>query len=80
MDYKRLLELISKPWINTNEIMEVAMCGRNTATKIRMEIEQKIIDSGKILPKSNKKHVPTRLVLTYLGLDEEYIKNMASLT
>lgn len=79
MDYKRLLELISKPWLNTNEIMQVAECGRNTATRIRMEIEQMIIDSGKILPKSNKKHVPTRMVLAYLGMDEEYIKNMASL-
>ena len=80
MNYKELLILISKPWIDTNEIMEIAECGRNTATKIRMEIEQNIIDSGKRIPISNRKHVPTRLVLDYLGMDEEYIKNMASLT
>lgn len=80
MDYKRLLELISKPWIDTSGIMQVAECGRNTATKIRVEIEQIILDSGKRIPISNRKHVPTKLVLEYLGLDVEYIKNMASLT
>ena len=80
MDYKKLLELISKPWIDTNGIMEVALCGRNTATRIRIEIEQTILESGKKIPISNKKHVPTRLLLEYLGLDEEYIKHMASIT
>ena len=80
MNYKELLILIYTPWIDTNGIMEIAACGRNTATKIRMEIEQTILDSGKRIPISNRKHVPTRLVLDYLGLDVDYIKNMASLT
>ncbi len=79
MSYKELLELISKPWIDTAGIMKIAECGRNTATNIRMEIEQSIINSGKRIPVSNRKHVPTRLVLEYLGLDEDYIKLMANM-
>lgn len=63
MKYKDLLELISKPWIDTYGIMEIAECGRNSATKIRMEIEQSIIESGKKIPVSNRKHVPTKLVV-----------------
>lgn len=79
MDYKQLLSIISKPWVTTEDIMQIASCGRNTATQIRWDIEKIIIDSGKKLPVSNKKHVPTRLVLDYLGLDVDYIKNMASI-
>lgn len=79
MSYKQLLSIISKPWVTTEDIMQIAACGRNTATQIRWDIEKIIIDSGKKLPVSNKKHVPTRLVLNYLGLDEEYIKNMSSI-
>ena len=79
MKYKDLLELISKPWIDTYGIMEIAECGRNSATKIRMEIEKSIIESGKKIPVSNRKHVPTKLVVEYLGLDIDYIKSMAQL-
>lgn len=79
MNYKDLLELVVKPWVDTYQIMAIAQCGKNSATKIRMEIEQSIIESGKKLPVSNKKHVPTKLVLEYLNLDLNYIKEMAKL-
>lgn len=79
MNYKELLDIISKPWIDTNGIMQLAQCGKNSAIKIRWDIEKSILDSGLKLPKSNKRHVPTKLVLEYLGLDVEYIKNMASI-
>lgn len=79
MNYKELLDIISKPWIDTNGIMQLAQCGKNSAIKIRWDIEKSILNSGLKLPKSNKRHVPTKLVLEYLGLDVEYIKNMASI-
>ena len=79
MKYKDLLELISKPWIDTYGIMKLAECGRNSATKIRTEIEQSIIESGKKIPVSNRKHVPTKLVVEYLGLDINFIKSMTQL-
>ena len=79
MTYKDILDIALCPWIDVYGIMRIADCGKSTASKIRAEIEQKIIDSGKKLPLSNKKHVPTKLVLDYLGLAENYIIRMANL-
>ena len=78
MSYKDMEQLILKPWIDTYGIMRLAECGKNTAIKIRSEIEQNIIDSGMKVPVARKKKVPTKLVLEYLGLDENYIIQMAS--
>ena len=78
MSYKEMEKLILKPWIDTYGIMQLAECGKNTAIKIRMEIEQSIINSGLKVPIARKKKVPTRLVLEYLGLDENYILQMAN--
>ena len=78
MDYKELSHIISIPWIDTEGIMKINNCSRHTATKIRKDIEEEIINSGKKLPTSSRKHVPTKLLLEYLGLEEDYIFNMAS--
>lgn len=80
MNYKELLSIIVKPWIDTQEIMQIASCGRNSATKIRIDIENEIKSSGKKIPVSSRKHVPTKMVLNYLGLEEEYIRYMASIS
>ncbi len=79
MNYKELLELILKPWVSIDEIMLLADCGKNTATEIRTDIEKSILESGKKLPKSTKKHIPTKLLLEYLNLDENYIIKMANI-
>ena len=50
MDYIKMTDIISKPWIDTSGIMELAQCGRYSATKLRVAIEQKIIESGKKIP------------------------------
>ena len=78
MNYKDMEQLILKPWIDTNGIMKLVECGKNTAIKIRTEIEQSIIGMGLKIPVARVKKVPTRLVLEYLGLDENYIIQMAS--
>lgn len=77
MNYKEMSKIISKVWINSNDIMKICNCGKNTATKIRQDIEKNIIDSGKLVPPSMIKYVPTKLVLEYVGLDEDYIFKMA---
>ena len=41
-------------------------------------IEEQIIASGKKIPSSCRKRVPTKLLLDYLGLNEDYIYSMAS--
>ena len=78
MNYKEMKELIMMPWIDTNGIMKLAQCGKNNAIKIRSEIEKNILNSGFKIPMARVKKVPTRLVLEFLGLDENYIIQMAS--
>ena len=34
MNYKEMLEIVSKVWINSNDIMKLCNCGKNTANKI----------------------------------------------
>lgn len=80
INYNELIEIISKPWVDTVDIGKIACCGKHSATKIRIEIEQQILDSGKKLPLSSKKCVPTKMLLEYLGLDVDYIFDMASRT
>lgn len=73
-----MLEIVSKVWINSNDIMKLCNCGKNTANKIRQDVEKIVIDNGKVIPPSVVKYVPTKLVLEYIGLDEDYIFKMAS--
>ena len=80
MDYKEMSKIIKKPWIDTEGIMKIACCGKNSAIKIRIEIEKQILDSGKKMPLSSHKFVPTKLLLEYLGLDTNYIFDMAERT
>lgn len=78
MNYKEMANVVSKVWINSNDIMKICNCGKNTAIKIRQNVEKNIIESGKYVPPSMIKYVPTKLVLEYVGLDEDYIFEMAS--
>lgn len=78
MSYKEIINVIQKPWVDVEGIMQVAQCGKYSATRIRSEIEEQIIASGKKIPSSCRKRVPTKLLLDYLGLNEDYIYSMAS--
>ena len=80
MSYKEMADVVSKVWINSNDIMKICNCGKNSAIQIRKDIEKIIIDSGKFVPPSMTKYVPTKLVLDYIGLDEDYILKMAERT
>ena len=80
MSYKEIINVIQKPWVDVEGIMQVAQCGKYSATRIRTEIEKQIIASGKKIPSSCRKRVPTKLLLDYLGLNEDYIYSMANRT
>lgn len=77
ISYVEMKSIISKVWINSDDIMKLAQCGKHTAVTIRDEIEKQIISQGKHVPKSAIKCVPTHLVLEYLGLDIDLICKMA---
>ena len=77
MSYLELFQIISKPWASIKEISQIANCGRDSAIKIRNMIEDEILKEGKNLPKGKTIVVPTKKVIEYLGLDVDYIVNMA---
>ncbi len=68
-----LLNIISKPWLDVKDVKKIALCGDNTARRIMNDIEQVIISSGKKLPPSKKKIVPTKDVVNYLNIDIDYL-------
>lgn len=78
MSYQKQMEVIQKPWSGVAEIMLLANCGRDTATKIRNKVSALLIKNGYILPTGKTIQVPTRELLNFLGLDAEYIINMAN--
>jgi len=78
MSYLELYKIISKPWASIEEIRKIANCGRDSAIKIRNNIESEINKSGKILPTGKTIVVPMKNVVDYLGLDLNYIIEMAS--
>lgn len=69
-----LLKLIEKPWLSVDDIMKICECGSSSARRIAKFIEDQVISSGKNLPPSKKKLVPTNLVLDYLNIDVEYLR------
>ena len=77
MTYTEMFDLISNPWVNVNDIKKIASCGRDSATRIRDDIILEIRKSGKNLPISKSKIVPTEYVIRYLNLDIEQISLMA---
>ena len=79
MSYLELYYVISKPWVSIKEIGLIANCGRDSAIKIRNMIEEEIIKDGKKLPSGKTIVVPTKKVIEYLGLDLDYIINMANI-
>lgn len=78
MSYLELYKIISKPWASIEEIRKIANCGRDSAIKIRNNIENEINKSGRILSTGKTIVVPMKNVVDYLGLDLNYIIEMAS--
>jgi hypothetical protein len=77
MSYINLYETISKPFITTKDIMSILNCGRNSAIRVRKEIEEEVLSSGKRLPIVSEKVVPTINLLSRFNLDADYIFEMA---
>lgn len=77
LNYIELRDAILNPWSDNKRIMLIANCGKNSAIKIRQDIETEILKEGKKLPQSSPIAVPTKRVLDYLGLEEKYIFEMA---
>ena len=78
MSYKEFFRTILKPWAGIKEICIIANCGRDSAIKIRNHIEKEILKQGKVLPGGKVIQVPMKNVIEHLGLDIDYIIEMAT--
>ena len=78
MSCLELFKIISRPWASIKEIRLIANCGRDSAIKIRNDIENIITSEGKILPTGKTIMVPMKYVIEYLGLDLRHITDMAN--
>lgn len=77
MSYTEVYKLISKPWMNTEEIKKLCLCGNKKAAKIRSEVEEKVTAMGKAIPECARKVIPTPILLEHLNIDIEYVYEMA---
>lgn len=74
---KRTLEIINKAWCTTDDIMELTGMGRNTASNIKKDINDKIEKEGfKVLDS----YVPTDRLIVYLNINIEYLKKVSDIT
>lgn len=77
MHYLELFKILSKSWLDVNDIRKVGSCGRDNATIIRNKIIKSLEDKGYNLPLAKSKLVPTVEVINYFNLDINYINEMA---
>lgn len=77
MSNLELFSILSKPWLNVNDIMKIGNCGKKKATEIRNSIEYEYIKNGKKLPSSKYKVIPNTEVIQYFNLDIDFIYHMA---
>lgn len=69
------LELLNNQWASTEDIMKLAFVGITKAGAIKKEITNKVIESGKTLPKGL---IPMEQLQDYLGINISYLKKVSS--
>ncbi len=79
MSYIETYDILNKLWIDTKDIQKLLNCGKESARQVRNEIENIITNNGYKLPLGKNKKVSTKALIEYLGLDINYIMEMASL-
>ena len=78
MSYEETLNILNKLWLDSKDIQKLLNCGKDSARKIRDNIAKIIKSKGYELPLGKNKKVSTKEVIEYLGLDINYIIEMAS--
>ena len=76
MKAKEILNILSKPWVSTQDIMIIGNLTASTAGKIKRTIEADFRKkySNKYLPSYC---VPTKGVIQYFDIDIEFLKSLA---
>lgn len=63
--------------LGTKSIAILKDCGMRKAGQLKKQVQQKIIESGKILP--SELRVPTASAIKYLMIDEARIRKLAAI-
>lgn len=77
MIYSELFKVCSKSWLDINDIKNIANCGRDKANEIADTIIKEINNSGKRVPHTKKKIIPTDYLIDYLDIDIDFVMKMA---
>lgn len=72
LNAKETLDLISKQWCTTEDLMKLANVSRPTAMKFKNEIMEKLIKQGYIIPKHL---VPMKEVVDRLNINIAYLES-----
>ena len=72
MNAKETLDLISKQWCTTEDLMKLANIGRNSALTIKSKIKNDLESKGYYVPKNA---VPMQEVVKYLNIDIDYLES-----
>lgn len=72
-----MLQILAKPWARSKDIELLNNCGSSKAKEIRKKIEEKITESGKLLPMDAV--VPMEMVVKELHINEKRIERYARL-
>lgn len=74
-----LLDILSNPWANVQDIMKIMNRGRDSAIKMRDTIIEEIHKNEKEVPKGKAIVVPMQYLVEKLNLDLEYLTKIAKL-
>lgn len=77
MKVNELLEIISKQWCNTEDLIKITGLGRNTVLKLKKQIKNSLYAREYSLPNVL---LPMNEVVKYLKIDIDYLKDINSKT
>lgn len=67
----QMFDVIKKQWADRNDIMILASCSEAKASRLKKEMTEEILKSGKSL--HNSRYLPMEVVIDFLGVDEKRI-------
>lgn len=76
MNAKETLKILSKQWIDFEDLKKLSGAGINATYKLRKDIEQVCIDKGYFIPNGL---LPTNEVVLFLKIDIAYLKQMSDI-
>ena len=67
----QMFDVIKKQWADRNDIMILASCSEAKASRLKKEMTDIVLKSGKSL--HNSRYLPMKVVIDFLEIDEKRI-------